>query len=174
MSINITASKIKIKTNPNDIFNTPLLLVKKHLEFIYEYIDDNDIILDPFYGTGNYLNSYPLIFNKNNTFDWTEIELDKDFFEYNKSVQVICSNPPYSLIDKILEKSVMLNPHTISYLIGFINFTCKRVEYMNKNGYYLDKIYFTKVYKWFGMSMIVVFTNKVNKNCIDYDRVVWR
>jgi ABC-type polysaccharide transport system permease subunit len=78
------------------------------------------------------------------------------------------------MIDKVLEKSVSLNPHTISYLIGQNNLTCKRIEFMNNSGYYLDKMFFTKIWKWFGMSAIVVFTKKSNNNCIDFDRIVWR
>lgn len=172
--MNNTATAIKNKNKPNDVFYTPIGLVQKHLEYIKEYVDENDIIFEPFYGSGNYFNTYPLVFDKNNTFDFTEIELGKDFFEYDKKVSVICSNPPYSLIDKVLKKSVELEPHTISYLIGQQNLTCKRIEYMNNNGYYLDKVFFTKVFKWFGMSMIVVFTKKSNKNCIDFDRTVWK
>jgi hypothetical protein len=164
---------IKDRTKPNDIFYTPIDLVKTHLMYIKEYVKDGDVIFDGFYGTGNYYNTYPEVF-KNNTFDYTEIELGKDFFEYDKKVDVIVSNPPYSIIDKVFEKSVSLNPHTISYLIGQNNLTCKRIEYMNSKGYFLVKLFFTKVWKWFGMSCIVVFSKKSTKNCIDYDRVVWK
>lgn len=170
----LTAKTIALKEKANDVFYTPLPLVKKHLEFIKEYVDEQDIILDPFYGSGNYYNSFSQIFNKNNTFDFTEINLGLDFFEYNKNISICVSNPPYSIIDKVLEKSISLKPHTISYLIGQNNLTCKRIEYMNNNGYYLSKIHFTKVWKWFGMSMIVVFTTKIKKNCIEYDRDIWK
>lgn len=78
------------------------------------------------------------------------------------------------MIDKILIKSVDLNPHTISYLLGQHNLTCRRIEYMNLHGYFIDKLFFTKVYKWFGMSLIVVFTKKAIKNCIEYDRNIWK
>jgi type I restriction-modification system DNA methylase subunit len=166
-------TKIKKREKANDIFYTPIDLVKIHLNLVKEYVSKDDIILDPFFGTGNYYNTYPEIFKNSNTFEYTEIELKKDFFEYNKDVNIIISNPPYSIIDKVLEKSVSLNPHTISYLIGHNNFTCKRIEYMNNKGYYLDKMYFTKVHQWFGMSLIVVFTKKSKKNCVEFDRKIW-
>ena len=165
--------KIKQRAVPNDIFLTPLPLVKIHLGLVKKYVDDNDLILDGFFGTGNYFHSFSDVF-KNNTFDYTEINLGLDFFEYSKNPGVIISNPPYSCIDEVLTKSVDLNPHTISYLIGINNLTCKRIEYMNSKGYFLDVLYFTKVWKWFGMSCIVVFTNKVNKNIIEFDRIVWK
>ena len=170
----IESHKIKHRKSANDKFYTPIDLVKNHLQYVNEYVAENDTIYDPFYGTGNYFNTYPEIFDKNNTFVNTEIEQGTDFFEYNEKVDMIVSNPPYSMIDRVLAKSVELDPHTISYLIGQHNLTNKRIEYMNNNGYYLDKLFFTKVFEWYGMSAIVVFTKKANKNCIDFDRKVWR
>jgi hypothetical protein len=169
-----TNDNIKKRETPNDVFYTPIDLVKIHLDYIKSYVDKNDKILDPFYGTGNYYKLFDKVFTNKNTFDYTEITMGKDFFEYSESCEVIVSNPPYSMIDKVLTKSIATGAHTISYLIGQNNLTNKRIEYMNNNGYYLDKMFFTKIYKWFGMSVIVVFTKKANKNCIDFDRTIWR
>jgi len=172
MDFNLVANGIKLRANAKDVFYTPLPLVKTHLEYIKEYVADGDVIFDGFYGTGNYYNMFSEIFPKN-TFDYTEITLGKDFFEYDKKIDVICSNPPYSILQKVLEKSVALNPHTISYLIGVHNLTAKRIEYMNQNGYYLTKVTFLKVFKWFGMSAIVVF-RKGGKNSIEFDRCIYK
>jgi hypothetical protein len=163
---------IKQRVVAKDVFYTPLPLVKTHLDYIKEYVADGDVIFDGFYGTGNYYNMFSEIFT-NNTFDYTEITLGKDFFEYDKKADIICSNPPYSILQKVLEKSVALNPHTISYLIGVHNLTAKRIEYMNQNGYFLTKVKFLKVFKWFGMSAIVVF-RKGGSNCIEFDRCVYK
>ena len=165
-----TMKKIKQRKNPNDVFITPLELVDLHLKMVD--VKQQDVIYDPFFGTGNYFNSFQKHY-KSNTFVYSEITQGKDFFEFNEKVDVIISNPPYSMIDKVLKKSVELNPHTISYLIGIHNLTAKRIEYMNENGYYLSKLHFTKVFKWFGMSLIVVFTKNKN-NCISFDRKVHR
>jgi type I restriction-modification system DNA methylase subunit len=161
---------IKKRANPKDVFYTPIELVRIHLELLKSLVKEDDIIFDPFYGTGAYYNLFPEYF-KQNTFEFTEIELDKDFFTFDKKVNVIVSNPPYSCIDAVLKKSVELNPHTISYLIGFHNLTTKRIEYMNKYGYNLINIHLTKVYNWFGMSIIVIFS-KNGKNCISFDRLI--
>ena len=40
----------------------------------------------------------------------------KDFFEFNEEADCICSNCPYSMIDKVLEKSIELNPDLLPYL----------------------------------------------------------
>ena len=173
--MNKTADKIKKRDTVKDVFYTPLSLVKTHLEYVKKYIEDGDIIFDPFFGTGNYYNTYNEYF-KNNTFVFTEISMGLDFFAYDKKVEAIISNPPYSMIDKVLEKSVQLNPRVISYLIGLHNLTTKRIEYMNKNGYTLISMKMLKVMDWFGMSAIVVFidSNICNHNCIDFDRTVYK
>jgi len=174
MNMQNTADKIKKRDKPNDVFYTPIPLVKTHLEFIRYEIKDGDSILDPFFGSGNYYNLFPDYY-PNNNYDFTEIVLNKDFFDYDKQVDVIVSNPPYSIFDKVLKKSVELNPVIISYLIGLHNLTTKRIEYMNKNGYYLTKIKILKVFKWFGMSAIVVFKRGQDGiNCMDFDRIVYR
>jgi len=170
-----TADKIKKRNNAKDVFYTPLPLVKTHLEYVKKYIEDGDIIFDPFFGTGNYYNTYNEYF-KNNTFEFTEISMGLDFFAYDKKVEAIISNPPYSMIDKVLEKSLELKPRLISYLIGLHNLTTRRIEYMNKNGYTLVNMKMLKVMDWFGMSTIVVFidSNICNHNCIDFDRTVYK
>ncbi len=153
------------KTKPNDIFITPLELAKKHIDLI-TYKED-EIWLDPFKNNGSYYNQYP---NKNKK--WCEILDNKDFFKFNEKIDIICSNPPYSCIDDVLKKSIELEPRIISYLLGVNNLTCKRIEYLNKNGYGLKYLYMTKIYKWFGMSYICHF-EKGCENCILFDRNVW-
>ena len=107
---------------------------------------------------------------------WTEIALGKDFFDFEGSPSIICSNPPYSMIDKVLVKSVSLKPRIISYLLLHGAMTSKRMEYMKNNNYGLTSIHTTKVYDWYGMSEIFTFTLGASwDNCkISFDRVVHR
>lgn len=160
-----TNDKIKKRSKSNDVFITPITLAKKHIDLI-EY-EDSDIWYDPFKNTGNYYNNFP---NENK--EWSEILEDKDFFTFDKDVDIICSNPPYSMIDKVFKKSVELKPKVISYLIGVNNLTTKRIEYMNNNGYGLKKCVMLKVWSWFGMSFIVYFEENC-ENCIEIDRKVY-
>lgn len=169
MSKSNTSHKIKQRENPNDVFITPLKLAKYNIDMI-EYKDD-DIWYDPFKNDGSYYNQFPQVPNENKK--WSEILENKDFFNFDEKVDIICSNPPYSMIDKVLEKSVSLKPRIISYLIGVNNLTAKRMEYMENNGFYITKIHMCKVFKWYGMSMIVVW-EKDKKPIMSYDRVVWR
>jgi hypothetical protein len=156
---------IKHRAAPNDVFYTPSSVVKRHLEMIERLPTDK--WLDPFKGEGAYYDEFPE--NK----DWCEISNGRDFFDYVEPVDIIVSNPPYSCLDRVLEHSVSLKANIISYLIGQQNLTAKRIEYMNKEGYGLSKICLLKVFKWYGMSYIVVF-EKGKENCIEYDRTVHR
>jgi len=156
----------------NDRFYTPASLVKIHLEK-FKTIPNGKKILEPFYGEGVYFNEMEIMF-PNCVLSYTEIDKGLDFFEYKEKVDYIISNPPYSIIDKVLEHSVSLQPEIISYLIGFHNLTAKRVEYMNNNGYFIIDFHLTKVYSWYGMSLIVTFSNKAIENIISIDRKVHR
>lgn len=158
------------KNKPNDRVYTPLRLVNTHIDYIKDLIEFGDVIYEPFAGDGRYVKALREKF-PNNQIEQTEIDNGENFFEFNESVDVIISNPPYSCMDKVLEHSIKLKPRIISYLIGFINFTPKRILYMNDNGYFLEKIFICKVREWFSLTSIVVFSNKINKNCIDFDRV---
>ena len=76
------------------------------------------------------------------------------------------------MLDKVIKKSIELEPHTISYLIGQNNLTAKRIETMNKSGYGLYKCVMMKVWDWYGLSYIVYF-KKGADNCIGIDRNIY-
>ena len=178
--------KIKQRRKANDVFVTPRELGAMHIKAVQRYLPeklkrDNDAVVwyDPFRfnENGTYFSQFPSSQRK-----WAEIDEGRDFFHYNPGhVDVLCSNPPYSVIDKVFKRSCELQPHIISYLIGVNNLTSRRLEMMNKAGYKLAYIKMLKVYKWFGMSFVTVFVKADDDdvvhstdNVIDYDRKVWR
>jgi uncharacterized protein YodC (DUF2158 family) len=161
---------IKHRKVVKDVFYTPISVVKKHIESIDAL--PNDKWFDGFAGKHIYYDNFPTD-NK----DYTEIEEDKDFFLYDKPVDIICTNPPYSCVDKVLEHSVKLNPRIISYLLLEGKITPKRIEYLNKNGYSMTGMYMCKVFKWYGMAVAYTFTktdNPTNEVKFVYDRMVHR
>ena len=160
-----TGHSIKKRDKSNDVFLTPLKLAKEHIAMI-DYIE-KEVWYDPFKNTGNYFNNFP----SPETSEWSEILEGEDFFQFNKDVDVICSNPPYSMITKVLAKCVELNPRVISLLIGMGNLTTKRIEDMNKAGYGLKNMRMLKVHEWYGMSFIVHF-EKDSDNCFEIDRKI--
>ena len=167
MKSQIICNKIKQKKIPNDVFITPLLLSKKAIDMI-EY-NKNDIWYDPFKATGSYYNQFP-----NNNKVYTEITENKDFFEFNDKIDIICSNPPYSLINKVLEHCVKLNPKIINLLLGIINLSPRRIQYMNDNGYYLTKLHLVNVRGWFACNVVVQFEKDIDKNIISFDELTYK
>lgn len=163
--------KIKNRNKPKDVFITPVGLAKLHIKMTEKYTEDNVLWLDPFKNSGVYYNN----FNTDKK-DWCEILDGRDFFKYDTSHNniTICSNPPYSIIDKLLKKSIELKPHVISYLLKFHNITTKRLEFMEKNGYNVVYFHLTKVYDWYGMSSIIIFQKTDKPSIIKYDRKVWK
>ena len=70
---------------------------------------------------------------------------------------VICGNPPYSILDDWLNKSIELKPIVISYLLLQHHLTPRRMEWFDNAGYKLVQMKFMKVKKWYGISVIVTW-----------------
>ena len=168
MNSNISHN-IKKRTKANDVFITPLEIAKQQIQL--HNINDNDLWLDPCRNNkeGSYFNNFPQNVRK----DWCEILEGKDFFEYDGNIDIICGNPPYSLMDKWIKKTLKLNPKEFSLLIGIGNLTTRRIEIIENAGYGLSKMKMLKIYDWYGMSCIVVF-EKNKKSIIEYDRKVYK
>ena len=83
--------QIKERKNAKDIFQTPLPVALKLIEMAE--IEDDDIVLDPCRGDGVIYNNLPDYCQK----EWAEILDGRDFFDYDAPVNIIVSNPPFSL-----------------------------------------------------------------------------
>lgn len=93
---------------PNDDISTPVEISK----MIIDMFDIQGVILDPFKGTGSFYNQYPNYVSK----EWCEIKDGRDFFKYDKKVDWIISNPPYSILDEVLDHSFEIADNIV-YLI---------------------------------------------------------
>ena len=159
------STDIKNRETPNDVFITPLDLAKKQIDMI-EY-EPHEIWYDPFRNNGSFYNQFP---NDNKV--WSEILDGRDFFEFNEKVDIICSNPPFSLFLKIIEKCIELNPRVISFMFSAHNLTPKRLEIMEEAGYGLTKMFIFKVRKWYGITYVLQF-EKNKSSIMKYDRTIW-
>jgi len=164
-----TSHTIKKRSNANDVFITPPEVAKQQIEL--HTIIDGELWLDPCRNNenGSYYSNYPSEVKK----DWCEILEGRDFLEYAGSPDVICGNPPYSFLDTWIDKTIQLAPKEFSLLIGIGNLTTKRIEKIEDAGYGLARMKMLKIWKWYGMSVIVVFA-KDEHSIIDYDRTVYR
>ena len=83
------------KTTPNDIVMTKPETAK----FIINYFNPTGKVLEPCKGDGAFYNQFK------GDKDWCEIKEGKDFLDYNKKVDWIITNPPFSIFDKFLLKA---------------------------------------------------------------------
>lgn len=112
---------------PNDDILTPVEISKR----IIDMFNIEGIILDGFKGEGSFYNQYPSNVKK----DWCEIKLGKDFFQYNKKVDWIITNPPYSILDEVLEHSFKIADNIV-YLVPLSKIVSSmgRIRKINKYG----------------------------------------
>ena len=162
----VNANKTRNKDRRIDVYLTPQTLVHVHLSQLTNLGIKS--VLDPFKGSGAYYDVFPEFF-PDATRDWCEIELDRDFFKYEGVVDCIASNPPYSLIAKIIEKSISLKPKYISFLLCQHNITPHRIQRFNDAGYYIANYTLCRVDRWFGTSVILTMSNQINENLIGFD-----
>lgn len=166
---------IKHRANPKDVFYTPTAVAQKHIAIVNQFSKTNDVWLDPFKGQGVYYNNFPT-----DKKEYGEITEGIDFFERTLDNQpysdIICSNPPYSCLDKVIQHSISLKPRIISYLLGYGAMTPRRMEMLNEAGYSLKNMYITKVFKWYGMTEAYTFVQgePINECKVEYDRIVHR
>lgn len=92
--------------NPSDIVYTPEWVS----EHIINYLNPNGICLDPCKGDGAFLNYMP------EGSLYCEIQEGLNFFEFNKKVDWIIGNPPYSIFESFLKKSFELS-NNVSFLV---------------------------------------------------------
>jgi hypothetical protein len=81
--------------NKNDIVYTPREFSKK----IINHFKPSGLCLDPCKGDGAFFDYLP------KPKDWCEIRENRNFYDYNKKVDWIISNPPFSEYDNFLKKS---------------------------------------------------------------------
>lgn len=112
--------------------------------------------------------------NLPNRFDRYECEIEDGvnyLIDWDKKVDWVIGNPPFSLGWKFVEKSVNISNIGLAFLgsIQFFNqFTPKRLEYMKDNGFELQKIHIVADKRWFGRYYFLIFQKK--KGFISWER----
>ena len=111
----------------NDKIYTPLPIAKKIIDLFPLY----GKVLDPFRGAGAFYEQYPDSVEK----DWCEIDEGRDFFDYDKKVDWIITNPPYSIFDEVLEHSFEIADNIV-YLVPLskVVTSLKRIRNILKYG----------------------------------------
>lgn len=107
---------------------------------IISHFSPTGSILDPCRGEGAFYNNYPISCEK----DWCELEEGKDFFTYDKKVDWIITNPPWSKIKEFIIHSMTI-ADSIVYLITINHFTTKhRMRLIYENNFGIKEFYCIK------------------------------
>jgi hypothetical protein len=161
-----TFHAIKQRKVASDVFYTPHAVSKLAIDLIE--VREDDVWLDPWKGGGSFYDQFPTQHK-----EFCEITDGLDFIEYDGHPNVICSNPPYSKLNDCFRKIIELRPRVVSLLLGVLNLTPRRMQWMNDAGYGLTTMHMLKVHSWFGMSVILQW-ELGQKNVLTYDRLIYR
>ena len=145
---NAVFRSITNRKTPNDLFYTPVEVVKQMIELCD--ITPSMKVLDPCKGSGRFYDNLPEC-NK----DWCEITDNKDFFEYTDRVDLVIGNPPFSMWNKWLEQTIKITDK-FCYIMGTMNVTDARLRMLEKHGYGVTKIHYVRVDYWYGYHVCLV------------------
>ena len=157
------ASFNKARKIKNDVFYTPDDLVDDCMKLM-DIIEDDDFLLDPFYGQGAFYKKYP----ESNPKDWCEIALGRDFFEYDTHVDWIISNPPFSKMTKVLNHCAKICRKGFGLIMTCFHLLPRRFNDLKTKGFIPTKCHLFKCRSWSGFPcFFLVFTkicDEVNAN----------
>jgi hypothetical protein len=158
--INMVAAANRCRIRKNDIFLTPEEVAKHHIESVKSCAPDSLIWVDPFRNTGIYYKNFPEMntkYNEPQRKDWCEILEGRDALKYDYHGTIVCSNPPYSLINQLLDQMVETEASAISLLIGCVNLTTPRLNKMREAGYTIADLQLYNVKGYFGTSFAITW-----------------
>lgn len=119
-------------TPEKDIVMTPEWLAKE----IIEHFNPSGILLDPCRGEGAFYDNFPGDSN-----EWCELGEGVDFLTYNKKVDWIITNPPWSKMQQFLFQGMKIS-NNIVYLTTINHYTTKkRIRDMRENNFAIKEIY---------------------------------
>jgi hypothetical protein len=149
---------------------TPNELCKKLIKEVPLIKDD--YVLEPFRGEGAFYNNFPDFVNK----DYCEIEERKDYKDYDKPIDWVITNPPFSLYEnggkrvsafyKLIEYYADKAKKGIAFLgndFCLSSLTPLRLKELNENhGLYIHKIIVCNIKKWRGRYFFIIFKKEKN------------
>ncbi len=118
---------------PADIVYTPNYVSKQ----IIDFLNPKGKCLDPCKGDGAFYNLLPL------GAEFCEIREGKDFFDYNKKVDWVIGNPPYSIFEDFLKKGFEI-AENVSYLVP-------------TNKIFQRQIIMDMIVNWGGVKSIIIY-----------------
>jgi len=159
--MNKISNGIKSRQKPNDVIFTPKPVAELMIKMCN--IQPNDKVLDPSKGGGVFFDNLPECDKS-----YCEITEDIDYFDASGKYDLIIGNPPYSLWNKWLDKTMELTDK-FCYIFGMMNLTNHRLKRIYEKGYVIKKFHILKIDYWFNQSFVVLFEKgEPNESVIEF------
>jgi hypothetical protein len=156
-------SRSIIPKGGNDRVYTPLSLTRD----IVSYFNPYGVVMEPCKGSGNFVKSLEEKAQESkqiHVIDWCEIDEGIDFLEYDKKVNWIITNPPFSQFRVFLQKSLAVSDNVVFLSLVNAFFFKARFRDIKEAGFGFKEIIFidTPPPPWpqFGIQMGVVHLQK--------------
>ena len=150
---------IKTRQKPNDNIYTPIDVAIDCINYTKPFLLKEDVILEPFAGENAFYNNFPI----DNKKLWCEIDRDKDFLDFQGSVDWIITNPPWGIFNKIIDKIISVSKKGFCLLVNNLTITPNRLDNINNQGFYISRIYYFKIHSWFGYQYYYIFEKRKDK-----------
>jgi hypothetical protein len=164
-----SSTSVAVRQSASDSWMTPHDLAK-HLVGMVP-IGSADSLYDPFRGEGAFYDAIPV----ENQRRWSEIKEGRDFFDEREPCDWIISNPPFSLLNSVLTRTLVLCRQGFGLVIPPYSLTASRRGRMEAAGFGLNRVHHFFVNGWFGMGMFFVVASKgVTESALyTWDRKRW-
>jgi hypothetical protein len=126
-------------------------------------------VLEPCKGEGAFMRAFE---KYGINADWCEIDEGRDFYEYDKKVDWIITNPPYSQMTKFLNKSLEISDNIVFLCLANAMMFTSRVRPINQAGFGFKEIVFVdtppKPWPSFGVPLVTVHLKKGYKGSCSF------
>jgi hypothetical protein len=159
MGVQSVVNSIQFRSDKqkNDKIYTPKPVANMMIEMCN--FKEGETVLDPCKGGGIFYDNLPSIVNK----EWCELDENKSFYDWNKRVDCVIGNPPFSEWTKWLDHTINITDK-FCYIFGCLNLTPSRIEHLYNEGWGLTQMKMISIEWWFGHQYLCLFEK--NKDTI--------
>ena len=130
-----------MSSNPNDKVYTPSHIVDDVLTWCLPKVRKGSKILEPFMGEGAFYNE--IVSRHEGPVEGCEIDMDLDFFDYEKSTEWIITNPPYSTFSQCLTKCLSVAENVVLLIpVNKLLSSMPRLMDVKTSGFGICEIYY--------------------------------
>lgn len=161
----IKRSRKCIADRPSDKVYTPLETAKE----IIDHFNPTGLILEPAMGDGAFFDQLK------DPKDWCEIDKGRDFYDYNKKVDWVITNPPFSHFVPFIFHSMEVADNVLFFMRIYQLWTRARLNLITEMGFAFKEMYFIYPGKetgfpQFGQAMAAMHWQKGYKDDVKINR----